>query len=400
MADGRGMKIGFVASQPLSGSMGTSSTILGFGSAIADLGHEVHILAPGQKTQLVKNNLTLHGYGGLGVSLLYKESRRLYRSPHFAKRTVLHPRAIGNLIAKLGSTISRWSQNLGLDVIEGEQEIAAKACLNESRKSGIPCISHFHNLWYQECLELGLLRSGDPELRFLEELTWSIIEDSDAVITPTEFMQEFLSSHCKKCSSRIVYVPRGTVPRLKAEIPPRTHDRLVYSGTLKLNQGLGLFFEAMSVLSRDCECHVCGKGDDENKIKSMARELGLDVKFSWFDGKQDYFDFLSKCSVGVIPWARTPSRQLGFPMKLLDYISVGLPVVCSEIGSWTSMVESYDIGVLCRPDRDHWASSIDALLSDSDKTRAMSSRALLLCQEELSWTRCAERILQTYQELI
>src|SRR5438093_2459359 len=393
------MKIGLVASQPLSESMGTSSTIMGFGSALADLGQEIHILAPGQETRVVKHNLTLHGYDGFGVSLLYKESRRLYNSPLLARRTVLRPKIIRSVIARFGVTISKWLQNLRLDIVEGEQGIAARASLDEAKKVGLPCISHFHNLWYQECLELGLLRSNDPELRSLEELTWGIIEDSDAVITPTEFMREFLMSRSGKSSSEIIHVPRGTTARLKAEIPPRTHNRLVYAGTLAMTQGFHLLFQAIRVSAGDHEYVLCGKGEDEKKIRNMARDLGLNIKFCWFDNKNEYFEFLSKCSVGVIPWAKTPSRQLGFPMKLLDYMSGGLPVICSQLGIWTSLVESHQLRVVLPSNPGHWASSIDALLGDSDKTRLMGTRALLLSRGEFSWARCAKRLLETYQEL-
>ena len=392
------MKIGLVASQPLSQSMGTSPSIMGFASALADLGKEVHILAPGQKTQLVRDNLVLHGYDGFGVSLLYRESRKLYNSHFLARKTVLRPRVIRNVVGRLGVAISKWLRNLRLDIVEGEQEIACWATLDPSKKIGLPCVSHLHNLWYQECLEKGVLRTRDPELRFLEEMAWGVVEDSDAIITPTEFMKEFLISRSGRSSTEIVYIPRGTTTRLGTEIPARTHHRLVFAGTLAMTQGVQLLFEAIRISAPNHEYFVCGKGEDEGKIRSLAQRLGLNVRFCWFDNKNDYFEFLSTCSVGVIPWPRTPSRQLGFPMKLLDYMSVGLPVICSQIGSWTSLVESYNIGVLCPPEPHQWASSINALLSDPDKTAAMGTRALLLSRGEFSWARCAERILETYQQ--
>src|SRR5207244_952892 len=169
------MRIGLVTSQPLSESMGTSTTILGFASALADLGQEVHILTPGEKTRQLKTNLFIHGYGGSVSSLFYRQFMRLYGSPSIAGKTVLRPRVIKTVVNNFAKLISKWLTTVDLDIVEGEQEIAAAACLKATRRNGPPSIAHFHNVWFEECSELGLLKNGDPGLKFLQEMTYDLL---------------------------------------------------------------------------------------------------------------------------------------------------------------------------------------------------------------------------------
>ena len=190
-------------------------------------------------------------------------------------------------------------------------------------------------------------------------------------------------------------MPRGTNPLFSSNSSEDSSKTLVYSGTLAKNEGLELYFNSIRLLRGDCQYAVTGKGRDERRTRNLARDL--DISFHWFSKRSAYLDFLSKCSVGIIPWRMTLTRQLGFPMKLLDYMSVGLPVICSNIGSWSEIIESYDIGLLCKPSPPEFASSINLLLSDETRIRSMSQHAAELSEGPFNWRESAKKLIEAYQ---
>ncbi len=60
--------------------------------------------------------------------------------------------------------------------------------------------------------------------------------------------------------------------------------------------------------------------------------------------EDDLFTFLSSCTIGVITSNSDLARQMGTPIKLFDYMSVGLPFVLKDIGGGCTMVRDKQVG--------------------------------------------------------
>jgi len=360
----------------------------------------MHILAPGERSRAVSRNLAIHGYGGSLVENMHFLSRRVYESKVFARKTVLHPRLLNVVIGNFERVVTRWSKQLKLDIVEGQQEIAARACINASRKGNFRCVSRFQNVWFEECRELGLLSEGDPGLEYLRDMTQTILEQSDKVITLTSYMKEYFLSHFEvENDSQIACVQPGTHLRPPSTARDSRLKRIVYSGTLSELEGLELFIQAARILGRPAEFSICGRGPKESAFRRMAGMVYPSMCFDWFDKRTDYYNHLSSSYVGVVPWANTPSRRLGFPMKLLDYISVGLPVLASAIGSWSDIVQEHGFGLLCSPNPSDWARSMRQICDDEATAHSMGKKALEAGRNVFNWNISATSLLEIYNSL-
>jgi len=233
----------------------------------------------------------------------------------------------------------------------------------------------------------------------LKELTASIVEDSESVITPTPYMKQyFLTNLHPSDPSSIVSVWPGTIPQKFPIIQGNVQKRVVYSGSLNQLEGLPLYVQAASLLPK-LDISICGKGNGD-VVAKLAESLNRDVQFCWYENRQDYLDYLSQCCAGVVPWGRSQSRLLGFPMKLLDYISVGLPVIASKIGSWSDCVVELGFGIVSEPNATDWAKSLSAMVDDDASRRTMRIKAWKASKTVFSWDNSVAEILKVYEQLL
>jgi hypothetical protein len=104
---------------------------------------------------------------------------------------------------------------------------------------------------------------------------------------------------------------------------------------------------------------------------------------------------LRKMDIGVCPLIDTPWARGKFSIKLLQYQSAGLPVVCSDVGANREIVLDGRTGYVVR-DREEWRSRLLALVRDralrESLGRAARERALAVFPREKAADRLAQAL--------
>lgn len=111
---------------------------------------------------------------------------------------------------------------------------------------------------------------------------------------------------------------------------------------------------------------IVGKGDLDEHLKNMCKELGLtNVKFLGF--RRDIPDICASADLFVFP-----SFQEGLPVALMEAMAAGLPVVCSNIRGNVDLINNGEGGFLYQCD-DYIGFSIGINnLMDKDNVSEMS----------------------------
>lgn len=141
---------------------------------------------------------------------------------------------------------------------------------------------------------------------------------------------------------------------------------------------------------------IAGTGSEEEKLKKYVSENMIDncVEFAgWVSGeKKD--ELIRNSNVLVLP-----SYNEGLPMAVLEAMSFGLPIICTNVGDIEDAVIDGENGFLIRPgDIYNLADRIKALCDEarwrrmSQKSRSISKQQFDICvfYEGLKsiWTRC------------
>lgn len=118
---------------------------------------------------------------------------------------------------------------------------------------------------------------------------------------------------------------------------------LVYHGMVGTRNGLDVAVRA-AALARErvpgLRLRIMGDGDDFDRVRELVSELGVARTVQLEQGLrpiEEVIPDLESASVGVVPIVDDPFTKYMLPVKLLEYVSLGMPVIASS----TSTIRAY-----------------------------------------------------------
>lgn len=148
------------------------------------------------------------------------------------------------------------------------------------------------------------------------------------------------------------------------------------------------------------EFGVTRKGDLLKPLQEMAKTLGVEPEYFWFQNLEKTLKFLSSCHIGVLPTTNDVSSRISMPSKLFDYMSVGLPVIANDVGGWTDIIKKNNLGRVSRDDPVDFANCILELLSDPEELIKCGNNGIQLIKNTYNWSASAVTLLDCYKELV
>ena len=173
-------------------------------------------------------------------------------------------------------------------------------------------------------------------------------------------------------------------------------DRFVigFVGSLKPWHGIDVLLEAFRDLANDPRAHllVVGEGPEARAIDALATEMPDRVTRVAVD-HDEVPAYLRAMDVTVAPYP--PGENFYFsPLKVLEYLAAGRPVVASDIGQVSELIDHGLTGLLVPPgDARALTLALQTVAADPDLARRLSGNAHRVATREHTWTQRAETIL-------
>jgi glycosyltransferase involved in cell wall biosynthesis len=127
------------------------------------------------------------------------------------------------------------------------------------------------------------------------------------------------------------------LPAPKQHPASNNHFNLIYHGTMAKRLGIDLAIRAVVQLGSsipDITFHIIGEGDDLQEFMELSRDLRAG-KFVRFSGKNIPFEelvgLLRIMDLGLVPNRQNAATELMLPVKLLDCVALGIPVVVPRL---------------------------------------------------------------------
>lgn len=203
----------------------------------------------------------------------------------------------------------------------------------------------------------------------------SVLSRADAVVAPSRFLRDMFGRNGFD-TGKIVVIPYGLEPdrvrRIEVE-RPRDPLRLAFAGVLSPWKAPHVPIRAVRRLQRDVRLTIHGRLEEgmfADYIASLRAEAGDDPRIH-FPGAfvhDQLSEVLAETDLLVVPstWYENT------PFVMLEAFAAGVPVLCSDLGGMTELIEEGRNGFLFPPEDDAaLAERIDALCADPDIVRRM-----------------------------
>ncbi|MCK5039251.1 MAG: glycosyltransferase [Thermoplasmata archaeon] len=308
------MRIGMFTDAWLPTHDGTVTSIIKFRESLEQLGHDVFIFAPGDRTGVSPDDDRVFLFKG----------RVFKQYPDY----------------KLAIAPSKWKTDMilehDIDILHnhGIAFMALKAMF-ASNLTDIPCILNFHT-WVTEVQEYYPVNIDEDLMVYLSWIYLKVlIGRSDGVITPSNAAMKELKEKAPNMRYSSVVAPGIDAKRfnpsvngsgIREDLGFTDSEVLVHVGRVSREKNLELIFKALPQVRKerpDVKLLVVGSGPAKEYYEGMARDLKLDdiVKFTGFVSDETLPQYYAAGDAFVLA---SPFETLGIVM--IEALAMGLPV--------------------------------------------------------------------------
>lgn len=190
--------------------------------------------------------------------------------------------------------------------------------------------------------------------------TWKKV---DKYIFLTNFARKKIKESSLKLNSSKLFVKSNYIqtPKLQYESSTLIKNQFIFIGRLSHEKGVGMLLACFSKV--DYSLIIYGDGPLNDRVQIIASESN-NIQYKGFQPyhvlKQDLYQ--SRALIFPSIWYE------GMPMTILESFSLGTPVIASDLGSMTEIIETNTTGILFPPnDIKRLEESLDSIVMMSDE---------------------------------
>ncbi|MSR74089.1 MAG: glycosyltransferase family 1 protein [Planctomycetes bacterium] len=328
IALGGRVPVAMVAACPFPANRGTPIRIRQMGEALDAAGYDVHVITYHLGTELSIPGMTIHR---TRAQSRYTE---LAAGPTWTKLAILDPL----LVLRIGQVVRRH----GIRVVHAHHfEGALCALAARSLVGGFKVLYDAHTTLSDELHTYRNFRGP----RFLKKIATEMLDSGlprwcDHVVTVSERLRSALLDRGIP-DERISVIPMAInreefntidIREAKQRIGYADVPLVVYAGNLSAFQGVDHLLRAFrSVAASLPQTRLLIVGRPVDVYRNMVRDLGLDP-YVVFVGERPFSEVrlhIAAADVVVLP----RDNCIGFPLKLLNYMAAGKPIVAFHGGA-------------------------------------------------------------------
>jgi glycosyltransferase involved in cell wall biosynthesis len=281
--------------------------------------------------------------------------------------------------------------------------------------TGLPVIYEVRGFWEDTWLSRHAsteLTSSDRYVR-TRALETHCMTAADLVVTLGEAMREEIVARGVP-AERVVIVPNavsehfleplpdGAALRARLGLQPEEYVVGLVS-SLVAHEGIGTLLEAVKILNDRgirTRALIVGDGPERTALQRQAADLGLDAVFTGRVPSSQVRDYHAVLDVFTVP--RTPDRvcQLVTPLKPVEAMASGLPVVVSSVRALAEIVADQQTGLLFPPlDAGALADQLEQLRVRPELRAKLGASARDWVARDRTWAHNAVRYRAAYASL-
>jgi glycosyltransferase involved in cell wall biosynthesis len=280
----------------------------------------------------------------------------------------------------------------------------------------LPVVYEVRGFWEDTWLSRHAATEGlrdSDRYRLSRALETSCMQAADLVVTLGEAMRDEIMERGVP-ADKILIVPNGVSDDFLQPLPDATQlrrDLGIRDGefvvglvsSLTAHEGIGTLLEAVKILNDrgiPTRALIVGDGPERGALQRQAAALGLDAIFTGRVPMARVRDYHAVLDVFVVPRTRDRVCQLVTPLKPVEAMASGLPVVVSAVKALGEIVKDMATGLQAPPqDAVALADQLQRLQASPELRKQLGGSAKEWVARDRTWAHNAARYADAYARL-
>jgi glycosyltransferase involved in cell wall biosynthesis len=240
-----------------------------------------------------------------------------------------------------------------------------------------------------------------------------VLSNAELITANSEFTKKSILSINNSVAHQIQIIPMGVDEyRFCKKERDRTDSSnsahiILSIGRIVEKKGLKYLIMAMQEVIKKYPgviLFIGGDGPEKEELIQLCFKLDLEknVIFLGFISAEKIAEMYASSDIFVLPSIETKDGDTeGLGVVLLEAMACGVPVIGSNIGGISDIIEDHKTGLLARPgDPDDIAKKVLLLLSDQELQTYLSRNAITLINKKFSWGIVSKQFFDAFQYLL
>lgn len=179
---------------------------------------------------------------------------------------------------------------------------------------------------------------------------------------------------------------------------------IIYVGGLAKIRGISEIVQSLEYIDEKLRVKLKLLGqftesDFEKEVRAI--ESFSKVDFVGLVPHEEVYSHLSTADIGLVLLHPTPRYVTSMPVKMFEYMLVGLPVIASNFPLWKEIIEGNNCGLTVNPmNPREIAAAIEYLLKRPELKEEMGKNGRKAVLEKYNWESEAKKLLELYDDML
>jgi len=269
---------------------------------------------------------------------------------------------------------------------------AAVAC---AKKLKIPSIIKIDDAIYEKSTGLKSIQRKIEKI-----MNAKTLQNSSKILVVNEGIKKIIIDYYNIHNEKIFLIPNGVEVSLFKGT--KNHDKklVLFSGAMYHHRGIDVLLEvAPKVIEKvpKVEFILLGDGDEMNKLKNIVNQKNItkNIIFKGWINRDKIPQELKNASIGIGPLKLTAVTKNALPIKVLEYMASGLPIIAKRGTLPKDILDDGKNGFFI-DNNEELEEKLILLLNNLELNKQMSKKSIEMIQK-FSWEKIIESIIQIHK---